>query len=210
MALVEAYGHAPEIWRNLSPVALLYTPVHCRLGRVQANGDVETIDTSGNPTKVDLTAAFESRAFCESGELRWLHEGGGKGRAVFLSEDGAAGNGWERLERINALEKEEGHYLLWGEGWCPAAEGFGSPSPAIAEGWSWLATSRIGKLAVPIVGIGNNDRVRLRYEEYYGFDLGPAGQEHGNVVVLEERLIGLQKAETANQQGKGEANHDAA
>jgi CRISPR-associated protein (TIGR03984 family) len=210
VTLTEAFGATPEEWRIERPVALLYTPAYCRLGRLQVSGDVETINENEQPETADLMAVFEARAFCTSGELRWLHEGRNKGRAVFLSEGGSAMDGWEALDPINALEKGKGHYLLWGEGWCPTAERSGSSNKAIVDGWSWLATSRIGKLAVPLGNIDAHERVCLLYKEYYGFDWGPAGKDHGNVVVLEERLIGLQKAKTADQQVSGEACHDAA
>lgn len=199
VTLAGAFGVAPEVWRKAEPVALLYTPACCQLARVRGDGSLESMDDGGELEKVDLTAAFEARAFCEMGELRWLHEGAGTGRGVFLSEAGAVWNGWESQYTIEALEKDRGQYLLWGEGWVPKADPAGGHLSGLPPSWSWLATSRIGKLEVPVEGIGSGDRVCLLYEEYYGLDLGPAGKDHGNVVVLEERLLGLQKAKTPGQ-----------
>jgi CRISPR-associated protein (TIGR03984 family) len=58
----------------------------------------------------------------------------------------------------------------------------------MSDGWSELAAARIGALAVPIGGVGKNQRVQLRGVEYV------VGREHGNAVVLDERFLKLEVA----------------
>jgi hypothetical protein len=85
---------------------------------------------------------------------------------------------------VKALETCDDQYLLWGQG-------IERGQDDLASGWSWLATARIGKRAVPIAGIGKGDGAKLKYREYLGLAPGKAGESHGNVVVLEERLLEL-------------------
>lgn len=144
------------------------------------------MDENGAGVPTDLV--FEARAFSEIGELRWLHRAAGRGEGVYLSEEDAGPEGWPRGEDLDAIDKKDEEYLLWGEGL-----GRGTP------GWSDLATARIGTLSVPVESVARGGRVILRFREYFGLAPGAAGERHGNAAVLEERLLGLDVME-----GKGD------
>ena len=68
------------------------------------------------------------------------------------------------------------------------ASASGQPGPAtgLASGWSRLIEARIGALEVPL-SLPPGSRARLRVREYFA-DLGDG---HGNVALLEERLLEL-------------------
>lgn len=156
-------------------VVLLYSPSWCRFA-LFSGGSLADENGAGVPT--DLV--FEARAFSERGELRWLHRAAGCGEGVFLSEAGTGPNGWTSGPELQAIESQDGQYLLWGQG---LGEG--------TVGWSRLATARIGTIPVPVGSVASGGRVVLRFREYFGLAPGAAGERHGNVAVLEERLIGL-------------------
>jgi CRISPR-associated protein (TIGR03984 family) len=79
-------------------------------------------------------------------------------------------------ERLDFLECIEQQYLLWGTGTDE------SPRP----GWSRLSAARIGALDLPLEDVPRYARVILRTCEYL------SEREHGNVVVGEEILVGLE------------------
>lgn len=157
-------------------VGLLYSPRSCDFATM-SGGQLKGSD--GRP--VDLSAVYEARVFSANAELRWLndptHEK--RHRAVILTEeDRPAGEEWA-TEPVSVIEKLAQTYLLWGEGT--------EAKPPLVNGWSLLATPRIGGRAVPIGGARNNrQRVLLHTLEYL------TESEYGNVVVADERLCRLE------------------
>ena len=143
-----------------------------------------------------------SPVFNRETELRWLHQSGGKGRAVLLAQADPPSACQDSLSEdvsFTALKTLDQTYLLWGEGTTIKAE----------DGWSVLTTARIGRLEVPLDGVGANARVHLHTLEYLAevdavgkivdAESEPATEEeellrHGNVAVVEERLLYLEVA----------------
>jgi CRISPR-associated protein (TIGR03984 family) len=156
-----------------SAIGLFYSPISCAFGKV---ANTKIINYKGQD--LSLGDVFEARIFNERAELRWLNEANGRGRAVLISEEAIDSEVGEALKPVLSIHQIDQQYLLWGEG----TEG------SAINGWSWLSAARIGKLAVPIPGVQNNERVRLQVCEYLS-----VSDRHGNVVVAEERLWGLQK-----------------
>jgi CRISPR-associated protein (TIGR03984 family) len=157
-------------------IALLYSPGCCRFARLGSDGVLKGPDGRA----VDLAAVFEARLFNEKAELRWLNDPGPEQqhRAVILTtEDLSEGLGdhWSK-DSHTPVESLSNRYLLWGEG----------TGRLLADGWSELATARIGALPVPVAGVGARQRVLLQSAEYL------AEVEDGNVVVLDERLCKLE------------------
>jgi CRISPR-associated protein (TIGR03984 family) len=58
---------------------------------------------------------------------------------------------------------------------------------AAAQDWSWLSEARVGPIAVPLGNVAADARVLLRTVEYVDLN----ADEHGNAVVVEERLVEL-------------------
>jgi CRISPR-associated protein (TIGR03984 family) len=161
-------------------IGLFYSPQACRFG-LYREGDFK--DEHDEP--LDLGLVFETRIFTEQSELRWWNDperGFGQGKAAYLSESTQGPDGWAS-HPIAELLPEANHYLLWGEFW--------QPQLSLADGWSALAAGRIGTLRVPFAGLRNNQRLQLLTIEYFGLDHSTASQDHGNVVVIEERLVKL-------------------
>jgi CRISPR-associated protein (TIGR03984 family) len=156
-------------------VGLFYSPESCCLGKV-TRADVE--DSEGNTVKLDRV--FEARIFNAHYELRWLNQEGGEGIAVLLSEQKITDYLADSIDPLQAIDTQDQTYLLWGEGY----------SANLQEGWSRLATSRLGKLDVPIAGVKQSkQRIKLTAREYFQ----RMDELYGNVIVAEERLTGLQK-----------------
>lgn len=154
-------------------VGLFYSPESCFLGKVEGIG---VTDSSGN--NISLERVFEARVFNTDYELRWLNRQSGEGIAVLLSEQVIIASLGGSVD-LDAIDTQEQTYLLWGEG----------HSANLQPGWSRLATSRLGKLDVPIVGASKQgQRIKLKAKEYFQVldDL------YGNVIIAEERLTGLQ------------------
>lgn len=184
-------------WKNCSgdtlPIGLFYTPKKCLFGRTPSDGTIETPEDGG----LNLAEVFEARVFNTDGELRWLRdpEGDGTGQAVFVAEkNNAPPDGWQNGKPLTCLTLVEDDYLLWGTttGWNKK------------KNWLQLATPRIGGLYVPVpstVPPGEKKRLQLQHREYIGLAPGAAG-EHGNMAVVEERLLGVEELVA----GKGE-NH---
>jgi CRISPR-associated protein (TIGR03984 family) len=143
--------------------ALLYSPSRCVVASVADDGNLLS------PTAFRLDEVFEARVFGADAELRWLHTGGGSGRAALVNERHGA-------ETREVLDTKNGTYLVWGSG---TGE---QPMP----GWSVVSEARVGSIAVPVADLAAGGRVVLRYTEY----LAPE-DEHGNVAVIEERLSGM-------------------
>jgi CRISPR-associated protein (TIGR03984 family) len=159
---------------------ILYAPGACTFLHWQG-GQL----SSPEPRTPMLTEVFEARVFDAQGELRWQRDpsGGSQGRAVYLAE--SAPGFWEALPPLADLERYSNRYLLWGEYWSIQKMSDDST-------WLCLATPRIGTLwTPPFEGSATAQRVSLETVEYLGRDAILAGAEHGNVVVVEERLVEL-------------------
>jgi CRISPR-associated protein (TIGR03984 family) len=154
-------------------VGLFYSPIECQFGEVRG-----TIVANKN-----LKGVFEARIFNENAELRWLQESAGKGKAVLLFESNDVTQNYPKTNTVSVIHTLDGEYLLWGQG---------NNQPAF-NGWSNLSEARIGQLAVPISNIKEKDRVALHFREYF-----EECDDHGNVAVIEERLIGLTKQPIVN------------
>jgi CRISPR-associated protein (TIGR03984 family) len=154
-------------------IALLYSPTTCQFGKLQANDYL--INSHGQP--INLEAIFEARVFNPGYELRWLNNSQGRGSAVLLSENSIADYLATDIDPLEPLSTHPQKYLLWGEG----------TNYATTDGWSRLATARIGKLFVPIGAVSNGQRAYLQTCEYL-----KVTDKYGNVAVVEERLIGLE------------------
>jgi CRISPR-associated protein (TIGR03984 family) len=159
---------------------LFYTPTQCLFGLWDGK---KISDAQDKP--IDLEQVFEAHLFNSNLELRWLKgfNPDNLGNAVYLFENTQKNKlNWEQLPTLNDLSIHENQYLLWGEYW---------QADDLAANWSCIATSRIGKLLVPIANLQKNQRVVLKTREYFGLPDNVAG-EHGNKVVLEERWLGLE------------------
>jgi CRISPR-associated protein (TIGR03984 family) len=168
-------GFATVIGTN-GATAILYSPRRCELA-TYAEGALRASDGQ----RVDIGTVFEARVFNETAELRWLNDPGPEQchRAVILTEQDRAGvlEGWEPdNDRPSVIETLPQTYLLWGEG----------TGRQVNNGWSELATARIGGLRVPLGNVGKNQRVLLHSVEYI------VEAEHGNAVVFDERLVKLE------------------
>jgi CRISPR-associated protein (TIGR03984 family) len=161
-------------------IGILYDPTSCMLARL--NGDGRLCGPEGDA--IDVSGVFEARIFRDSMELRWHKDASSKGRhrAVIIAESeinlsSMLDDQWKPLEiEVPVVDTLDQTYLLWGEG---------TENPP-GDGWSELAAARIGAMPVPISGVGPNARVILRTREYL------AEYEHGNVAVLDERLMRLE------------------
>ena len=169
-------------------VVLLYSRHQCRFAVCDASGRLS--DEFGHFLEMD--DYFEARAFTETAELRWLknpRDAQGRGAVAVLSERVVAGFAKENVEEFPLYQ--DGHhglidqtYLLWGEGISPEAL-----TPGWDAGWGCLAAARIGRLPVPIP-CAAGERIHLKVREYLGRS---DGDTHGNISVIEERLIGLER-----------------
>lgn len=183
-------------------IILLYSPKSCQIGRLTADGRIETasVATEARALRIDgdtsLTGVFEARCFGPKVELRWLHDADGLGTAVLLSESPlpATHGGESVLTCVRVLSQQ---YLLWGEGTDVDPTG----------GWSALAEARIGALPVPLE-VKPHQRVCLNAREYMAI-----ADRHGNVTVADERLTGLailidrSLNAQAGVSGQGEVSH---
>lgn len=176
LSLADALSAFSTVIVSDGATAILYSPRRCDLATL-ANEVLHGPD--GQP--VDLASVFEARVFNETAELRWLNDPGPEQchRAAILTEQDRAGMlaDWEpEKDRRTVIETLPQTYLLWGEG-------TGRP---VSNGWSELATARIGGLRVPVGNVGRNGRVLLHSVEYI------VEAEHGNAVVYDERLVRLE------------------
>jgi len=168
--------------KNESAIGILYDPMSCKLARL--NEAARLCGSDGD--SVDLSRVFDARIFQDSMELRWHKDPSSKRshRAVILAEteidlSPRLDDRWKRHKiEPPVIDTLEQTYLLWGEG----------TRNRLADGWSELATPRIGAMPVPIPGVKPNARVVLRTREYL------AEYDHGNVAVLDERLMRLEVA----------------
>lgn len=175
--LQESLDACQSVWQAEGAIALLYSPRLCQFARlVQSENQIELRNPKNQP--IDLSNVFEARVFNTDAELRWLNQFNG-GQVVLLSEHETHLDGYESVETLTDLEPLHQTYLLWGEGWTkPNTWG---------EGWSRLTLARIGSLPAPISGIERKQFVGLKVREYLKAD------DYGNMSVVEERLLGLEK-----------------
>jgi CRISPR-associated protein (TIGR03984 family) len=173
ITLVDAISACQPCFGNA--VGLFYSPERCFLTQIQA-----TNITGSSGETINLDRVFEARIFNADYELRWLNQTGGQGTAVLLSEQAIANYLAKSVDHLEAIDTQDQTYLLWGEGY----------SANLASGWSRLATSRLGKLDVPISGVNQSkQRIKLTAREYFR----RMDELYGNVILAEERLTGLQK-----------------
>jgi CRISPR-associated protein (TIGR03984 family) len=171
MTLMEAIASCQDCFGD--GVGLFYSPESCSLGKVAG-----TRITDSGDREMNLGRVFEARIFNAQYELRWLNNRGGQGMSVLLSERAIVDYLAEPIEDLRAIDTQKQTYLLWGEGL----------NANVASGWSRLATSRLGKLDVPIGGVNQQgQRVTLEAKEYFQ----RLDRLYGNVIVAEERLTGL-------------------
>jgi len=170
----QATGSAADI--ATMSVGLLSSPVDYLMVRCERG----LLSTAEGPASLD--DVFALRLFSPAGELRWVHDEGGRGTAVLVSETATAPARW-LSRRVDAVTVLDGRYALWGRrfethpdtpGWCRALEG------------------RIGYLDIPAVppeAIPARATpwpaayLELRTREYIGRD------QDGNAFVCEERLV---------------------
>lgn len=130
----------------------------------------------------DPAGIFDLRAFNARAELRWLSEAGARGgsAAIVAPEALSLPQGWaDAPEDLLPDDPDlKRHYVLWGRG---------APDGNEPAGWSRLTEARVGALWVPLAGVPKDGMVRLAAIEHLAEEPG-----HGNVYVLEERLVGLE------------------
>jgi CRISPR-associated protein (TIGR03984 family) len=173
LTLMEAIANCQACFSEAT--GLFYSPEACFLATVRGTS---VVDAQG--AEVNLGRVFEARIFNVEYELRWLNEFGGHGTAVLLSEQDIAPCLADELPVLEAIDTQDQQYLLWGEGY----------RANLQPGWSRLATSRLGKLDVPIAGVNHSkQRVQLVVKEYFR----RMDELYGNVMMAEERLCQLQQ-----------------
>jgi CRISPR-associated protein (TIGR03984 family) len=157
-------------------IGLFYSPQACDFGRICKDGTVAIL--RGNQLEtLKLSEVFEARIFNLTAELRWLNILGEGGKAVLLSDGETSPKKilTTSIEPIAYVEKLEQTYLLWGE---PIER-----KPP--DNWDFLATARIGTLAVPQPEGEKSDYVVLNSREYLGVG------KYGNLSIVQERLVNL-------------------
>lgn len=171
--LAQASGAFTRVFSPNTPVpALLYAPDKCRFALCE-NG----LFRGPHGETINVDRVYEARIFNDRAELRWLNDPTPQGnhRAVILVDEDVSKQlaDWQmRRQPIRRTLPQT--YLLWGQG-TGSANG----------NWSRLSTARIGTLDVPLPGVPSQANVLLHSIEYL------VEREHGNVVVFDERLIGL-------------------
>ncbi len=166
---------AADLGIESSGIGLLSSPSAFRVATVKG-AVVYTREGS-----VALEPVFEARCFDGASELRWLRTDYAGGTAVLLSENEALAARFHEAKQLDVDGTIEAQYLLWGTADGASANG--------GQTWIVLSNSRIGSLKVPVTVSQSNagQRVRLCSVEYL------AKGEHGNMAVVEERLIGLKE-----------------
>lgn len=162
-------------------MGLFYSPRSCVVGRVTADGEVETlqkIKSKWVSRPLDSDSVFEAKLFNEAAEFSWLNEPTSiGGRAVLVTEKAIETSMFERPMELAACDAISQSYLVWGQ--------YDTATDQAPEGWTIVSTSQIGQLAVPLESSPPRDFVTLKAKEYLTTD------EHGNAYVKYERLLGL-------------------
>jgi len=179
ISLEDAIAKCKEHLHN-NAIALLYSPTACQLARL-----VEGKLTGADGEKIILKPVFEARIFNQTSELRWLNVLNGNGHAVLISESDISGI-FDTACDLPYFETLPQQYILWGQGMTTKDE------KKISDGWSRLGAARIGAMDIPIAGINDNkQRVILKAIEYLQEIDANDVNSHGNVAVVEERLVKL-------------------
>jgi CRISPR-associated protein (TIGR03984 family) len=164
---------------TLSPegaVLLAYSPRRCFFARLGPDGTA----TGAAGAPIDLREVYEVRAFHSEAELRWRNDPGRSRRhQTVILADRELGLALSPRPQPGVRGRLRQTYLLWGGG---------DDSAGLGAGWSRLSNRRIGSLDVPLGGVRPGQRVLLQAVEYL------TEGEHGNVSVLDERLVGLEVA----------------
>lgn len=188
--LMEAVKHCGDLLFQSPVIALLYTPGWCGFAQLERAGDeIKPILSARDERSFDPDSVFEARVFNEQAELRWLKQWPNKGRAALIAEDDISKFFDEKAGTFTEVDFIDQTYLLWGEG--AAAKTGELPAN---RNWSRLAMARIGTLDVPYpldarpAVSKSGERIHLIAREYLDAD------DHGNVAVVEERLLKLARA----------------
>ncbi|GBD36740.1 hypothetical protein HRbin36_01868 [bacterium HR36] len=173
LSLQEASRAFAAVAEPLPAIAILYTPEKCYLVRFTEG---QFMNAQGQP--LDISRVYEARIFNENAELRWLNDPSPAHchQTVLLAESDIGdklGDVWQNDSRpiVATLSQT---YLLWGQG-----------TGGTYNGWSTLAMARVGALQVPVPNVPDKANVLLHSIEYL------EERDYGNVVVFDERLIGL-------------------
>ena len=175
---------------------LLYSPQRCEIVRMQFDGQTATLASirlaNGLPSEQVLTAldvadVIEARVFSSAAELRWVRNASGGGRdgcAALLQESPSSmPSGWT-ARSIATTQVLEHQYPLRGR---PTDDG-----GALPAGWARLAGPLGQALFVPVPAAPVGRSICLLAREYCVADPELAAEHsHGNVVVMDERLIGF-------------------
>lgn len=162
--------------RTYRPViGFAYTPIAAPWFRLDMNGTPR--DARGGD--LDLSGVFELRAFTAAAELRWWNVPGQGGQERVLTDEVMAE---QKLTTGDTYQR-----LLWGQVREPTDDtGRSHKDIRSTDGWSALFEARIGWLWVPMADrVRAGGRVAVEAVEYHRED------EHGNVTVVDERLVGL-------------------
>ncbi len=187
--LIEAITQCGDLLFQTPVIALLYTPDWCGFAQLEQVGDaIEWIFSACGERRFALDTVFEARVFNQQAELRWLKQWPNKGRAALVSEMDISPYLGEEAGAFTEVDHIDQAYLLWGEG----AMAMLGELPA---NWSRLAMARIGTLDVPyplntglsIISL-KDERIYLISREYLA---APDYDPHGNVIVIDERLMRL-------------------
>lgn len=166
--LTAAAALAAFATEHSSAIGFAYAPQAAPWFRLRP--DAAPCDAHLDP--VNLTGVFELRAFDGDAELRWWNVPGEGSRAQVITDERMAGQGLAAGYTYRRL--------LWGQA-----------RPSQQDGWLTLFEARIGELRVPVDGqVEQGGRVWLEAVEYHRED------EHGNVAVVDERLVGLTAVRT--------------
>jgi len=182
----EALKNCSGILLEHPAIALLYTPSWC--GFAQVGEAANLILSQRHGEGFDPDPVFEARVFSEVAELRWLKNWPNEGRAALISEQDISGYLDQPAGTYTSDNCLDQRYLLWGEG-------IEAANDALPDRWSRLAMARVGTIDVPYpldgreVVTGKGERLQLLTREYLDVI-----DDFGNVAVVEERLLKLEKA----------------
>ena len=182
LSLTQAISFWSEAQRaGRHTIGLVYTPGVCSFVVVDPDGQLRCC-RRGSSLACELLPAdagevYEARLFNSKAELRWLNDPAGDHRSVLIAERRYG----DRAVEIPCVGRIHQTYIIWGKPHAPEKHPAGYPA-----GWTRSSTAQIGVLDVPIREVPANRRAALIAREYLGVI-----DEHGNVAVVEERLLGI-------------------
>lgn len=180
-------GAAKALTGDGEALALVYSPRCCAFCRMRSDGELtgppKHATANGSYHRDVLAEAYEIRLFTPDWELRWLRQGTVGQAALLWEADTAKGPAPVALDwpvdpaPIELQDGPEQRYLLWGQADVTLSR----------DGWTALTNARIGTLWAPLHPDMDVDkgRVMLRAREYL------VRKDHGNVAVIDQRLLGL-------------------